>query len=57
VPLQPGPNPSPQALRKAYRLAVMRFHPDRQRHSSLAERVKAEEAFKVISQKSEAYHA
>ena len=41
---------SPAAVvRKAYRDAVLRFHPDRQRDASLAQRVRAEEAFKLIS--------
>ena len=41
---------SPAAVvRKAYRDAVLRFHPDRQREASLAQRVRAEEAFKLIT--------
>ena len=36
-------------VRKAYRDAVLRFHPDRQREASLAQRVRAEEAFKLIT--------
>jgi len=36
-------------VRKAYRDAVLRFHPDRQREASMAQRVRAEEAFKLIT--------
>jgi curved DNA-binding protein CbpA len=43
-------------VRKAYRDAVLRFHPDRQREATLAQRVRAEEAFKLITSKMEAYH-
>ena len=43
--------PTAGQLRKAYRQAVLRFHPDRQGKSSVRERVEAEEKFKIISRK------
>eukprot|EP00227_Mantoniella_beaufortii_P020404 CAMPEP_0197584562 /NCGR_PEP_ID=MMETSP1326-20131121/7143_1 /TAXON_ID=1155430 /ORGANISM="Genus nov. species nov., Strain RCC2288" /LENGTH=179 /DNA_ID=CAMNT_0043148949 /DNA_START=52 /DNA_END=591 /DNA_ORIENTATION=+ len=44
--------PTAAALRKAYRQAVLRFHPDRQSAaSSVRERVEAEEKFKIITRK------
>ena len=56
VPLAGGPHPPASTVRKAYRDAVLRFHPDRQREATLAQRVRAEEAFKLITSKMEAYH-
>ena len=47
----PGMKPTAGQLRKAYRQAVLRFHPDRQGKSSVRERVEAEEKFKIISRK------
>jgi len=49
VALPGGAAPPPGAVRKAYREAVLRFHPDRQRDAELRERVEAEEAFKLIT--------
>ena len=43
-------------MRKAYREALLRFHPDRQRDATLPERVRAEEMFKMITAAAEAYH-
>ena len=40
--------PPSAAVRKAYREAMLRFHPDRQRDATLADRVRAEETFKMI---------
>jgi DnaJ-class molecular chaperone len=56
VPLGGGMHPPAATVRKAYRDAVMRFHPDRQREATLAVRVRSEEAFKIITAKMEAYH-
>ena len=48
-----GSKPTAAQLRKAYRQAVLRFHPDRQGKASVRERVEAEEKFKIISRKME----
>jgi curved DNA-binding protein CbpA len=47
----PGQKPTAGQLRKAYRQAMLRFHPDRQGKASVRERVEAEEKFKIISRK------
>lgn len=51
-----GRVPSAAVVRKAYREALLKFHPDRQREATLANRVRAEEMFKMITSKMEAYH-
>ena len=49
--------PPSAAVRKAYREAMLRFHPDRQRDASLADRVRAEETFKLIQTAASNYSA
>lgn len=47
-----GGAPTAGQLRRAYRQAVLRFHPDRQGgRATVRERVEAEETFKIISRK------
>jgi hypothetical protein len=45
----------PIAVRKAYKRAALRFHPDRTRTASLAERVRGEEVWKLLGSKMDAY--
>ena len=52
-----GSSPNPAAVRKGYREAVLRYHPDRQREASLQEKVEAEEAFKIITARMESFHS
>ena len=47
----------PVAVRKAYKRAALRFHPDRTRTASLADRVAGEEVRKLLGSKMEAYAA
>ena len=47
----------PVAVRKAYKRAALRFHPDRTRSASLADRVAGEEVWKLLGSKMEAYAA
>jgi len=47
----------PVAVRKAYKRAALRFHPDRTRTASLADRVAGEEVWKLLGSKMEAYAA
>ena len=47
----------PTAVRKAYKRAALRFHPDRTRTASLAERVRGEEVWKLLGSKMDEYAA
>ena len=53
-----GANPtaaSAAAVRKAYKRAALRFHPDRTRALSVAERARGEEVWKALGSKMEAF--
>ena len=42
-------------MRRAYRRAALRFHPDRTRGLSVAERARGEEVWKALGSKMEAF--
>jgi curved DNA-binding protein CbpA len=42
-------------VRKAYKRAALRFHPDRTRSLSVAERARGEEVWKALGSKMEAF--
>ena len=46
---------SAAAVRKAYKRAALRFHPDRTRALSVAERARGEEVWKALGSKMEAF--
>ena len=55
VGFPPGDKESAAAVRKAYRRAALRFHPDRTQRMSAAERVRGEEVWKALGSKMEAF--
>jgi transglutaminase-like putative cysteine protease len=55
VSVEGGVHANAKQLRKAYRVALLKFHPDRQRGKTQRERVYAEEVFKIISEKTESH--
>ena len=55
VTVEDGSRANAKQLRKAYRAALLQFHPDRQRDKTLRERIYAEEMFKLISHKAESH--
>ncbi|KAK3251110.1 copper transport protein ctr1 [Cymbomonas tetramitiformis] len=56
IKVEGGKSPTPAQLRKAYREALLRFHPDRQRGKPFKERIIAEERFKIVNKKMDVYH-
>mmetsp|Transcript_38860 Transcript_38860/g.47055 ORF Transcript_38860/g.47055 Transcript_38860/m.47055 type:complete len:97 (+) Transcript_38860:44-334(+) len=44
-------------IRKAYRVALLKYHPDRQQGADLQTKIHAEEIFKIINRKMDSYHA
>mmetsp|Transcript_31165 Transcript_31165/g.60136 ORF Transcript_31165/g.60136 Transcript_31165/m.60136 type:complete len:731 (+) Transcript_31165:123-2315(+) len=50
-------NPSAEEIRKAYREALRMYHPDKQGHKEIRERVFATEVFKLINKKMGVYSA
>ena len=57
VGFAPADATDPIAVRKAYKRAALRFHPDRTRTASLAERVRGEEVWKLLGSKMDEYAA
>ena len=55
VGFAPSDDASPAAVRKAYKRAALRFHPDRTRSLSVAERARGEEVWKALGSKMEAF--
>lgn len=55
VSVEGGAHANAKQLRKAYRVALLKFHPDRQQGKTQRERVYAEEVFKIISEKTESH--
>lgn len=53
VAVEGGSHANAKQLRSAYRKALLTFHPDRQTGKELAQRVAAEETFKILSHKME----
>jgi hypothetical protein len=53
VTVEGGAHANAKQLRSAYRKALLTFHPDRQSGKELAQRVAAEETFKILSHKME----
>lgn len=53
VTVEGGVHANAKQLRSAYRKALLTFHPDRQSGKELAQRVAAEETFKILSHKME----
>lgn len=50
-------NDSATAVRTAYKRAALKFHPDRTRSAALADRIRGEEVWKLLSAKMEAFTA
>ena len=46
----------PAAVKRAYRKAALRYHPDRTRGYTLEQRLKGEEVWKLLAQKMEAFN-
>ena len=55
VGFAPSDAASAAAVRRAYRRAALRFHPDRTRGLSVAERARGEEVWKALGSKMEAF--
>ena len=51
VDVEGGAHANAKQLRRAYRKALLKFHPDRQRAGELHARIAAEETFKIIADK------
>ena len=46
----------PAAVKRAYRKAALRYHPDRTRGYTLEQRLKGEEVWKLLAQKMETFN-
>jgi DnaJ-class molecular chaperone len=47
---------NPAAVKKAYKKAALRFHPDRTRGYTLEQRLNGEEVWKLLAQKMEEFN-